>query len=535
MYDLIIRGGTVIDGTGDPGRTADVAVNGGTIAAIGDLKDRETRKSLDATGKAVTPGFIDMHSHSDLSLPVHNRAESSLLQGITTELIGSCGWSLAPLKQEIQETLVKGLFKALVGEDSLKRLDARWRSFGEYLSHLERIGIGVNVVPLVGQSLIRAHVVGREKRPPTRGEMAAMKDLLKASMDEGAFGFSTGRAYLPGGNADPEEVIELAKVIEAYDGIYTSHIKNEAEGLLDAVAEVVRIGRETGIKVEVSHHKAIGPANFGKVRDSLAMMEKARDEGVRINADVYPYAFAQVFRLAGSFAHDREDHDPQELTAALKDREKRAALRKKLEDAAKERGRAFMVGGNYLIIGAPGHRDLEGGTLDDGARKAGKDLFDFCADLLVEEEMKVHIAAHMNETDVRTVLKHPLVMVGTDAFAIDAPLGDDAPIHPRHYGTFPRVIGHYARDAKLLPLEEMVAKTTGRPAAKLGLTDRGRLKEGYAADLVVFDPAGIVDKATGLDPYAPPVGLDWVIVNGQVAVDHGRRTDVLSGRVVRRP
>ncbi len=535
MDDLIIRGGTVIDGTGGPARPADVAVKGGAITAVGDLKDRPAKATIDAKGKAVTPGFIDMHSHSDLSLPVHNRAESSLAQGITTELVGSCGWSLAPLKQEIQDTLVKGLFKSLVGHDSLDRLDARWRSFGEYLGHLERIGIGVNIVPLVGQSLIRAHVVGREKRPPTRGEMAAMKDLLKASMDEGAFGFSTGRAYLPGGNAETGEIIELAKVLKPYGGIYTSHIKSESEGLLDAVGEVIRVGREAAIQVEVSHHKAIGPANFGRVKDSLAMLEKAREEGVAANADVYPYAFAQVFLLSGSFSHDWEDPDPKELAAALKDKEKRAALRQNLEEAARERGRQFMVGANYLIIGAPGHRDLEGRTIEDGSKAAGKDLFDFCADLLIEEEMKVRIAANMNEADVQTVLKHPLVMVGTDAFAIDTPLGDDAPIHPRHYGTFPRVIGHYARDLKLLPLEDMVAKTTGRPAAKLGLKDRGLVKEGYAADLLVFDPATILDRATGLDPYAAPTGLDWVVVNGQVAMDHGRRTDTLAGRVVRRP
>lgn len=534
MDDLIIRGGTVIDGTGGPGRQADVAIKGGAITAVGDLKERPAKAFIDAAGKTVTPGFIDMHSHSDLSLPVHNRAESSLVQGITTELVGSCGWSVAPLKQEIQDTLVKGLFKSLVGQESLSRLDARWRSFGEYLGHLERIGIGVNIVPLVGQSLIRAHVVGREKRPPTRGEMAAMKDLLKASMDEGAFGFSTGRAYLPGGNADTEEIIELAKVLKADDGIYTSHIRSEAEGLLDAVAEVIRIGREAGIQVEVSHHKAIGPANFGRVKDSLAMLEKAREEGVAANADVYPYAFAQVFLLSGSFSHDWEDPDPKELAVALKDQEKRAALRQKLEEAARERGRQFMVGSNYLIIGAPGHRELEGRTIEDGAKGAGKDLFDFCADLLLEEDMKVRIAANMNEADVQTVLKHPLVMVGTDAFAIDTPLGDDAPIHPRHYGTFPRVIGHYARDLKLLPVEEMVAKTTGRPAAKLGLKDRGLVKEGYAADVLVFDAGTILDQATGLDPYAAPVGLDWVIVNGQVAVDHGRRADALPGRVLRK-
>lgn len=535
MYDLIIRGGTVIDGTGGPGRPADIGVNGGAIRAVGDLADAEARITLDATGKTIAPGFIDMHSHSDLSLPVHNRAESTLLQGITTEVIGSCGWSMAPLKQEIQETLIKGLFKSLIGLESLNRLDARWRSFGEYLDHLERIGIGANVVPLVGQSLIRAHVVGREKRPPTRGEMAAMKDLLRASMDEGAFGFSTGRAYLPGGNARTEEIIELAKVLHSYDGIYTSHIRNESDELLDAVAEVIRIGREAGIKVEVSHHKAIGPANFGKVKESLAMIDRAREEGVAINADVYPYAFAQVYPLASHFTLESEDTDPKGLTERLKDREKRAALRAKLEEAARERGRRFMVGANYVVISAPRHRDLEGGTLEDGAKRAGQDLFDFCADLLLEAEMKVNVAARMDESDVRTVLRHPLVMVGTDAFAIDAPLGDDAPIHPRHYGTFPRVLGHYARDLKLLALEEMVAKVTGRPAAKLGLTDRGLIKEGYAADLVVFDQEAIIDRATAADPYAPPVGIDWVIVNGQVAVDHGRRTDALAGRVLRRP
>ncbi len=539
MFDLIIRGGTVIDGTGGPGRSADVGITGGEIVAVGDLKDKEAKRVIDAKGLAVSPGAIDMHSHSDLSLPVHNLATSSLLQGITTELVGSCGWSLAPLKKEILDTLVKSLIKALGGPETADRINARWRSFGEYLDTLERKGIGVNIAPLVGQSLIRAHVVGSEKRPPMRGEMEAMKDLLKSCMEEGAFGFSTGRSYMPGGSARTEEIIELAKVLAPYDGIYTSHMKNEGAELLSAVDEVIRIGREAGIKVEVSHHKAIGTENFGRVVDSLAMMDKARKEGVDINADLYPYPFAQVFMLYGMLATEEwEEPDPKKLLEKLKDPAARAALRKTLEDKAKEAGLELsqaIKGSNYEIVGAPKHPELQGKALDEAAKGSGKDVFDFGVDLLIEEEMKVRAAAHMNENDVQTVLRHPLTMVGTDAFAVDFPFSEEAPLHPRHYGTFPRVLGHYTRDVKILSLEEAVAKCTGRPAAKLGLADRGLVKEGYCADLIIFDPATFDDRATGTEPDLPPVGLDWVIVNGQVAVDHGRHTGALAGRVLRRP
>jgi N-acyl-D-amino-acid deacylase len=535
VLDLLIRGGLVIDGTGRPARPGDIGVVGGEIVTVGTLEGREAKATLSAEGRVVAPGFIDMHSHSDLSLPVHNRAESSLVQGITTELVGSCGWSLAPLKQETLDSVARGLVKVLVGPKTYERMTLGWHSFGEYLDSLERKGIGVNIAPLVGQSLIRAHVVGREKRPPTRGEMAAMKDLLRACLDEGAFGFSTGRAYLPGGNARTEEIIELAKVAAQYGALYTSHIKSEAAELLEAVAEAITIGRESRVRVEISHHKAVGPENFGRVFETLAMIEKGRADGIDVNADVYPYCFAQVFMLHGSYNLEFEDVEPAVLADSLRDKAGRAALRRKLEESAKERGREFLIGRHYVVIEAPRHPELEGHTLDDGARRAGKDLFDFCADLLLEEDLKVTIAANMSEADVRAILKHPMVMVGTDAFAIDFPLGEDTPIHPRHYGTFPRVLGHYARDEKLLPLEEMVAKATGRAAVKLGLTDRGWVKEGCCADLVVFDPAGINDEATGHRPYAPPTGIDWVIVNGQVAVDHGRRTDALSGRVLRRP
>lgn len=534
MLDLLIRGGLVVDGTGRPARPGDVGVIGGEIVAVGDLKESQAKQVLEADGRVVAPGFIDMHSHSDLSLPVHNRAESSLLQGITTELVGSCGWSLAPLKQETVGSLARGLIRVLVGGRTLDRMTFNWYSFSEYLSSLERKGIGVNIAPLVGQSLIRAHVVGRERRPPTKGEMAAMRALLRACLDEGAFGFSTGRAYLPGGNARTEEIIELAKVAAEYGALYTSHIKSEAGELIEAVDEAITIGRQTGVAVEISHHKAVGPENFGKVFETLGMIEKARAGGVDITADVYPYRYAQVFMLHTSFSLDFEEVEPGVLADSLRDKEARAALRRKLEESAHDKGREFLIGRHYVVVSAPRHRDLEGHTLDDAARRADQDLFDFCADLLLEEDLQVTIAANMNEADVRTVLKHPQVMVGTDAFAIDFPLGDDTPIHPRHYGTFPRVLGHYARDEKLLPLEEMVAKATGRPAARIGLADRGQVKVGHCADIVVFDPTVINEGATWHNPYAPPSGIDWVIVNGRVAVDHGRPTEALAGRVLRK-
>lgn len=566
MLDVLIRGGLIVDGTGSTPRQADLAVSGGRIAAIGPLDGAEAASVFDARGLVVSPGFIDMHSHSDLTLPSHRRATSSLVQGITTEVAGSCGWSLAPLKADTARQVLKGLCQGLTGAvppeiDLPENGDAEpaWHSFGEYLAYLEDGGIGVNVYPLVGQSLLRAHVVGGDRRRAMAGELRAMEALLDACLDEGARGLSTGRSYAPGANAPAEEIVTLARVVARRGGLYSSHIKDEGSGVLEAVEEAVRIGRESGVRVEVSHHKAVGSPNFGKVALTLARMQQARAEGIDVTCDVYPYAFAQVFSLIEMFREvpgsglespGRSDAEVRRILASSDFREAATT------EALKVFARTGKVPGplstpaHYLVVASGGDHELEGRALDqalalpEGLSAPDRDpttapdprlvreALDRVLDFLLAQELKVHIAALMDEHDVETVLRHPATMVGTDAFTLDRDLGPGTPIHPRHFGTFPRVLGHYRRERRLDGLAAMVQKITGLPARKLGLGDRGLLACGCWADVVVFDPETIADQATGLEPYRPPVGIKLVLVNGKVALRDDQVAGAQAGRVL---
>jgi N-acyl-D-amino-acid deacylase len=535
MLAWVVRGAEVVDGSGRQGFRADVGIDaGGRIARVGGIDDSEmpdASRIIDGAGMAVAPGFIDVHSHSDLTLPSARRAESSLLQGITTEVAGSCGWSMAPLKDETGNGVVRRLLSGLCGLDR-KAIKFAWHSFAEYAAHLGREGgIGVNLYPVLGQSLLRAHVVGLAKRPATPEEIAAMRAMLRQALADGCRGLSTGRSYLPGGNADTDEVVALCEELAPFDGIYTSHIKNEAAEMLDAVDEVIAIGRRAGVKVQVSHHKAIGPDNFGMVRQSLARIEAARAEGVDIHCDVYPYYFAQIYMLRDGFVGHWRTLLPETVMARLADPSARAGLRRRLSAATQG---MLAKPENYLLMVVPGREELYGMSVKDAAAHEGKDAFDLCCDLLLAHRLDVRIAARMCEDDVRTVLAHPLCMVGTDAFAIDGQMPAHVPLHPRHYGTFPRVAGRYRREVGLFDLPTAVHKMTGMPAAKLGLGDRGIVAAGNWADLVVFDPATINDRATGDQPTLSPVGIRAVFVNGQLAMADGEHTGVRAGRTLLR-
>jgi N-acyl-D-amino-acid deacylase len=561
MFDLLIKGGTVVDGTGAPPYAADVAITGHRIVKIirrgeetppapnsAGPSDRPAppappasssdgppeapppaaARVIDAVGRVVCPGFVDTHSHSDLTLPVHNQAWSSLSQGITTELVGNCGWSLAPVKAETRESVLARLCSGLAGRETYEATDWSWHSVGEYMEALDRRGIGVNVAVLVGQSLLRAHVVGTEKRDATREEMAAMKAILEQALIEGAHGLSTGRSYLPGAHAGTAEIIELTEVVAAYDGIYTSHIKDEGDGLVDSVREVIEIGRAAGCKAQVSHHKAMGPRAFGRVRETLTLMEEARAGGIDVMPDTYPFHYSQAYNAAYALVPREFDGlTPPELLVELRKPEIRAKVRAHVEQD--EHGLTARAP-NYLLVQCPKHPEYNWLPVVDAA--AGRDIFDFMYDLLLEEEMKVICAGRMCEDDVRTAIAHPLTMISTDAFAVDRPVS--APLHPRHFGTFPRVLGKYVREEKVLTLEAAVHKMTGLPAARIGLLGRGGVAQGNWADLVVFDPATVADAATVENQYATAIGIDYVIVNGRIAVEMGRHQGVPAGRVVRR-
>lgn len=525
LDDILVRGGKVLDGTGAPWYRADVAVAGGKIRAVARHLDTEAKLVIDAGGRAVAPGLIDAHSHSDSALLINPKAESKIRQGVTTEVIGQCGSSAAPVSQLSLEEAKQ----SLLGEE----MAISWRSMAEYLALLESRGVAVNVVPTVGHGTIREAVVGYDERRPTDAEMRRMKDLVAESMQAGARAFTSGLIYPPGSYAETGELVELARVAAGYGGIYMSHIRDEGDHLLDSVAEAIEIGEKGGLPVQISHHKAVGPANWGRVKDSLAMIDAARARGVDVTADQYPYVATSTG--LGSIIPDRaHDGGTQKLLERLKDGPTRAKLGMEVTRATERRG-----GWDKILISslrAEANRRYQGWTLDAIARDRGADPWTTACDLIISEGGYVGMVRFaMSEEDVKTVMTHPAVMIGSDGSAL-APygrLGESRP-HPRNYGTFVRVLGKYVREDRVLTLPEAVRKMTGLPAARFGLWDRGLVRPGMAADLVVFDPETVAERATFADPHQYPAGVDYVIVNGRVAVDPTGHTGALAGQVLRR-
>jgi N-acyl-D-amino-acid deacylase len=526
LFDLVVKNGRVVDGTGNPRFKADVGIKDGHISDIGELSSSKADEVIDARGFVVTPGFIDMHAHSDFSLLINPLAESKVRQGITTEVIGNCGSSAAPLndflRKQIRET------SPVIQEAKLK---LNWSSMGEYLKRLERNGIALNAVSLAGNGNIRALVMEYDSRQPSKSELEEMKKVLAQSLEEGAFGLSSGLIYPPSCYADAKELIELCKIVAKYGGIYTSHIRGEGDTLINSVREAIEIGRKSGAPVEISHHKASGKSNWGKVKRTLKMIDEARSKGVEVTCDVYPYvagstgldAFLPVHAWAGGV---------EKLVERLKNPETRLQLRHEMERSSLFKPDSWNT---IMIAYCKGHREYEGKTIAEIAEQKKTDPFDLVFDLLIEEKASVQIVIFsMREKDMRTVLKHPAAMIGSDSSST-APygvLGKGKP-HPRTYGTFPRILSEYARKTKLLTLEEAIRKMASFPAQKLKLNDRGLIRKDMAADIAVFDPEKVVDRATYAEPHQYPIGIKYVIVNGKLVVADGKHTHQLPGRALR--
>ena len=489
-YDLIIRGGDVIDGTGAPARAADVGVRDGRIAAVGDV-DGEAARELDATGMAVAPGFIDVHSHDDVAM-LNTRMDFKAAQGVTTVVNGNCGAGCAPANERLEAFYGRGM-SGILGP--IERFT--WRSLGEFYEAVRAAQPAVNAAHLVPHGVLRVAAMGWENRPPADDELAAMREYLAEGMAAGAVGLSTGLIYAPGTFARTDELIELARVAAEHGGIYVSHIRNEGEGLLDAVREAIRIGEEAGCPVQISHHKASGRPNWGLTKDSLALIDETRARGVDVTMDVYPYTAASTALIAiargGRLMRDADAH-------------------------------AIMV------ASVKHQHQYEGKRLDEIASMMDLPVGDAVERLLREEEnTPVAIMFVMDEGDVRRVLQHPECMIGSDG--LPSPTGKP---HPRLYGTFPRVLGHYTRDEGLLSLEDAVRKMTSLPARTFHLGDRGEVRVNAAADLVIFDPKTIADTATFEDPRRYPRGIGYVVINGVVAVEDGEPTGAAAGRVLTR-
>jgi N-acyl-D-amino-acid deacylase len=529
MFDVIIKNGKVIDGAGNPWFKADVGIDGQIISAIGRLSAEEASKIIDADGLVVSPGFIDMHSHSDFELLVNPKAESKIRQGITTEVIGNCGESAAPLNDLMKAETRKT--DSLIEEAELQ-LD--WSTMKDYLSRLGRQGVAVNVVPLVGHGNLRACTMGFVDRSPTKTELEEMKKRLAQAMEEGAFGMSTGLIYPPGCYAETDELIELSRVVASYGGIYTSHIRDEGDKMLESVKEAIEIGEEAGIPVEISHHKSEGKANWGKVKESLKMIEEVRDRGIDVTCDVYPYVAAST-GLSAELPHWAHEGGTEKLVQRLTDAETRARLIRELREESPDQASMLEVDiwDVTQIARCKNHPDLEGKTVSEIAQTKHMDAFELVFDLLIDDAAISVVCFLMCEDDVCTVLRHPVSMIGTDGWAV-APygvLGKGMP-HPRSYGTFPRVLGKYVREERILMLENAIRKMTSLPAQKLGLRDRGIIREGMRADITIFNPETITDRATYQNPHQYPDGVEYVIVNGKIAVGERGHTGVLAGRVM---
>ena len=523
METLTVKGVRIIDGTGAPWFEGEVSVRDGVIVEVGRKVSAACGRVIDGHGLALAPGFIDSHSHSDTTWFVDNRGESKIRQGVTTEVTGQCGSSPAPATAKRKSAQVAAVTDEGMAMD--------WTTFGEYLDKLERAGVGLNIVPLVGHGAIRGSAMGYDNRPPTESEMREMKALLVEALEAGAFGFSSGLIYPPSSYADTEELIELAKVMAPYGGLYATHMRQEGVRLLESLAEAIRIGREANVSVQISHHKASGEKAWGLVKDSLAMIEKARKEGVDVTCDQYPY-IASATGLASIIPGWAHEGGPKALLARLKDPEVSKGLKEEVERS--QRGGGWS---RLMITGVKSEKNkfAQGKTMTEIAKVWGTSEVEAAWRLLVEEELEVGQARFgMCEEDVKTVMAHPCVMIGSDSScsAVDGPLAKGHP-HPRSFGTFPRVLGKYAREEKVLSLEQGVYKMTGLSAWRMKLWDRGLVRPGMKADLTLFDPDTVIDTATFELPMSYPKGIEMVIVNGAVVLEGGKHTGRIAGKVLR--
>ncbi|HHH82385.1 MAG TPA: D-aminoacylase [Chloroflexi bacterium] len=527
MLDLLIKNGTVLDGTGKPPLRADVGVSQGHIALLAKDIEHESSRIIDASGLHVAPGFIDAHTHSELTLLANPMAESKIRQGVTTEVVGNCGDSPGPL-----------LGAAMVEEQAgaqMLGVDIDWTSLGGYLDRLRSQGIAVNVVTLVGHNTVRGAVLGFDDVQPTPEQQAAMEQLVAEAMEHGARGLSTGLFYPPGYYAHTEEVIGLAKVAARYGGLYASHVRSETDHLIEAVEEAIEIGQQADIAVQISHIKAEGYRNWGAIDRLARVLEEASLRGVDLHCDQYPYD-AGLSWLAYILPYWAQAGGSLEVAQRLRDPTVRSQLR---EDWEANRSQWEERGGmrswdDLMITTCHARPEIQGRTVAAIAKDQGKDPFEAALDLIAMSEGQVEcVGFGQLEENVRALMRHPLVVVGSDGESL-APYGILAQIgtHPRSYGTFPRVLGHYVRQEKVLSLEEAVRKMTSTTADRFGITDRGVIREGAWADLVLFDAQTVADNATYTDPHQYPTGIPYVIVNGVVVIDQGRHTKELPGQVL---
>jgi len=505
----------------------DVAVRGDRIVNIAtDIGERRAVRVIDASGLAVAPGFIDPHSHTDVELLVNPRAESKIRQGVTTEISGNCGFSPFPLN--LASFIER---KRLLKEKYDLNLD--WVDVDGFFARLESGGMAVNYATLLGHGTLREYVIGHEDRQSEDREIETMQTLLEKHIRAGVFGLSSGLIYAPGIYAQAEEIIELCRVVARYGGVYSTHMRDEGDYLIEAVEESINVARETGVSLLISHLKLAYRRNWSKIHAVLSRVSEVRAAGMDIMADRYPYTATSTFL---SVFFPRWAREGGTITEFLR-KTKGTTVEKRLRESIRAQEEKIGTWDSILIssVLTENNRHLPGKSILQASREAGKDPYDFIRDLLIEENDQVGmINFSLNEETFKRIMAHPLVVIGSDGWAL-APYGklSAGKPHPRSYGTFPRMLGRYVRDEKLMSLGNAIEKMTSLTADKFGIPGRGRIAEGYYADLVLFNPDTVIDLSTWEDPHRYPRGIEYVIVNGEVVIDSGEHTGRLPGRVLR--
>ena len=529
-YDLLIAGGSVLNGEGTPAVRADVGIRGGRIAAIGDLQTATAARRIDASGLTVAPGFIDMHNHSDYTILVEPKSESMIRQGVTTMVLGESR-SAGPIKAGADEARARA-----------DGVTVDWTTLGGYFQKLERQHMSTNIASYVGEEQVWTYVKGYGQSPATPSELGEMKKLIAQAMEEGAMGLSTALLEPPSSIATTANLIELAKTAKQYGGIYSSHIRDEGEGVFRAIDEAIQVGKGATIPVDIIHMKIAHKKLWGRANEIIAMVQKARDEGYDIRANVYPYTAGQnnLSSIVPPWAHDG---GREKMLERLKDPAARKRMREEVMNGLPNWYNHYLATGDgwggMILVSLRNERNtpFQGKRMSELIAARGGHPADVLFDLLIEEDGSVPtVFFHHSEADMQLILQQPWTSIGSDGSAVnpDGPTGRTHP-HPRYYGTFPRVLGRYVRELKTITLPEAVKKMTSMNADKIGIKDRGRLKEGACADVTIFDPDRVIDRATFENPHQFPVGIEYVIVNGRVTIDKGQHTGALAGHVIYGP
>ncbi|MBI2882604.1 MAG: D-aminoacylase [Candidatus Methylomirabilis oxyfera] len=523
-YDLIIRDADLIDGTGTPARRADLAVIGDRIAEIGRIAPSAAHRVIEATGLTLSPGFVDIHSHSDYHLLLQPTADSAVRQGVTLEIGGNCGYAAAPIWGPWLEERAT-IYCNLYG------LDHDWRGVAEYFTRLEAAGISENFGLLIGHNTLRGSAMGGANRPPSEAELEAMIDAARQGMTEGALGVSTGLVYAPACFSTPEELEAIAAAVRECGGILTCHMRSEGDGLLEAIDEIIGVAEQANIPLQISHLKTSGERNWPKLHEAICRIEDAQARGVHISCDRYPYTASNT-GLQAVLPDWALEGGQQERVERLRNPAARARMAQELtQHYPPDYWSRLMIS----EVTRQEHRRYEGLRVDGAATLAETGPVDFVLDLLLAERMQIDaIFFTMCDENLEAILAEPYTMIGSDSGcrSHEGPLSHGRP-HPRTFGTFPRVLGHFVRETRLLDLPLAIRKMTWDPCRKLGLSDRGRLKPGCMADLVLFDPSTVSDRATYEAPIQYPVGIHHVFVNGVPVVEAGEHTGARPGRVVR--